>query len=48
MDVVYEKRLKALTMIRHYSIKREDGTTAATRLFDTESFQIYFHGYWMK
>ena len=31
-----EKRLKALTAIHNYGIKREDGTTAATRLFDTE------------
>jgi hypothetical protein len=31
-----EKRLKALTVIHNYGIKREDGTTAAMRLFDTE------------
>jgi hypothetical protein len=31
-----EKRLKALTVIHNYSIRREDGTTAAMRLFDTE------------
>lgn len=31
-----EKRLKALTVIHNYGIKREDGTTAATRLFDIE------------
>jgi len=30
-----EKRLKALTVIHNYGIKREDGTTAAMRLFDT-------------
>ncbi|MCK5831793.1 MAG: hypothetical protein KAH20_15980 [Methylococcales bacterium] len=30
------KRLKALTVIHNYGIKREDGTTAATRLFDIE------------
>ena len=31
-----QKRLKALTVIHNYGIKREDGTTAAMRLFDTE------------
>lgn len=31
-----EKRLKALTVIHNYDIKREDGTTAATRLLNTE------------
>jgi hypothetical protein len=31
-----EKRLKALTVIHNYSIRREDGTTAAMRLFNTE------------
>lgn len=31
-----EKRLKALTVIHNYDIKREDGTTAATRLFDIQ------------
>ena len=31
-----EKRLKALTVIHNYGIRREDGTTAAMRLFDTE------------
>ena len=31
-----EDRLKALTVIHNYDIKREDGTTAAMRLFDTE------------
>ena len=31
-----EKCLKALTAIHNYGIKREEGTTAATRLFDTE------------
>ena len=31
-----EKRLKALTVIHNYGIKREEGTTAAMRLFDTE------------
>lgn len=31
-----EKRLKALTVIHNYDIKREDGITAAMRLFDTE------------
>ena len=31
-----EKRLRALTVIHNYGIKREDGTTAAMRLFDTE------------
>lgn len=30
------KRLKALTVIHNYDIKREDGTTAAMRLFNTE------------
>ena len=30
-----QKRLKALTVIHNYGIKRADGTTAATRLFDT-------------
>jgi len=31
-----EKRLRALTVIHNYWIKRSDGTTAAMRLFDTE------------
>lgn len=31
-----ERRLNALTVIHNYGIKREDGTTAAMRLFDTE------------
>lgn len=31
-----EKRLKSLTVIHNYGIKRADGTTAATRLFDRE------------
>ncbi|MDQ6956903.1 MAG: DUF6399 domain-containing protein [Mariprofundaceae bacterium] len=31
-----EKRLKALTVIHNYDIKRVDGTTATMRLFDTE------------
>ena len=31
-----ENRLRALTVIHNYGIKREDGTTAAMRLFDTE------------
>ena len=31
-----EKRLKALTVIHNYGIRREDGTTAAMRLFNTE------------
>ena len=31
-----EKRLKALTVIHNYDITREDGTTAAMRLFNTE------------
>lgn len=31
-----EKRLMALTVIHNYGIKREDGTTAAMRLFDAE------------
>jgi len=31
-----EKRLKALTMIHNYGIKRENGTTTATLLFDIE------------
>jgi len=31
-----EKRLKALTVIHNYGIKREDGSTAAMRLFDAE------------
>ena len=31
-----EKRLKALTVIHNYGIKREDGTTAAMRLFDAD------------
>lgn len=30
-----QKRLKALTVIHNYGIRRADGTTAATRLFDT-------------
>ena len=30
------KRLKVLTVIHNYGIKRADGTTAATRLFDSE------------
>lgn len=30
------KRLRALTVIHNYGIKREDGTTAAMRLFDAE------------
>ena len=29
-----EKRLRALTVIHNYGLKRADGTTAATRLFD--------------
>jgi len=31
-----KKRLQALTVIHNYGIKRDDGTTAARRLFDTE------------
>lgn len=31
-----EKRLKSLTVIHNYGLKRADGTTAATRLFDME------------
>ncbi|MCP5101154.1 MAG: hypothetical protein GY943_36875 [Chloroflexi bacterium] len=31
-----EKRLKSLTVIHNYGLKRADGTTAATRLFDSE------------
>jgi hypothetical protein len=31
-----EKRLKALTVIHNYGVKRKEGTTAAMRLFDTE------------
>lgn len=31
-----QKRLKALTVIHNYGIKRVDGTTAAMRLFDTD------------
>jgi len=31
-----KKRLKALTVIHNYGLRREDGTTAAMRLFDTE------------
>lgn len=31
-----EKRLRALTVIHNYAIRRADGTTAAMRLFDTE------------
>ena len=31
-----QKRLKALTVIHNYGIKREDGTTAAMRLFNAE------------
>lgn len=31
-----ENRLKALTVIHNYGIKRHDGTTAAMRLFNTE------------
>lgn len=31
-----KKRLKALTVIHNYGIKRENGTTAAMRLFDTD------------
>jgi hypothetical protein len=30
------KRLKALTVIHNYDIKRDDGSTAAMRLFDAE------------
>jgi hypothetical protein len=30
------KRLRALTVIHNYGIKRLDGTTAAMRLFDRE------------
>ena len=36
-----EKRLKALTVIHNYGIRREDGTTAAMRLFDTEFPDIF-------
>jgi len=31
-----EKRLKSLTVIHNYDLKRADGTTAATRLFEME------------
>jgi Family of unknown function (DUF6399) len=31
-----EKRLRALTVIHNYGLKRADGTTAATRLFDRD------------
>ncbi len=31
-----EKRLRALTVIHNYGIRREDGTTAAQRLFGCE------------
>jgi len=31
-----EQRLKALTVIHNYGLKREDGTTAAMRFFETE------------
>jgi hypothetical protein len=31
-----ERRLKALTVIHNYGLKRDDGTTAAGRLFETE------------
>lgn len=31
-----ERRLKALTVIHNYGLKREDGTTAAMRFFETE------------
>lgn len=31
-----EKRLKALTVIHNYDIRREDGSTAAMRLFNTQ------------
>ena len=30
------KRLKALTVIHNYDVKREDGNTAAMRLFNTD------------
>jgi hypothetical protein len=30
-----ERRLKALTVIHHYGLRRHDGTTAAARLFGT-------------
>lgn len=36
-----KKRLKALTVIHNYGIKREDGTTAATRLFDIEFPDVF-------
>jgi len=38
------KRLKALTVIHNYDIKREDGTTAAMRLFNTEFPDLFL---WM-
>jgi hypothetical protein len=31
-----EQRLRALTVIHNYGLKREDGTTAAMRLFETD------------
>ena len=38
------KRLKALTVIHNYDIKREDGTTAAMRLFNAEFPDLFL---WM-
>ncbi len=38
------KRLKALTVIHNYDIKREDGTTAAMRLFNTEFPDLFLWG----
>ncbi len=31
-----EQRLRALTVIHNYGLKREDDTAAATRLFETD------------
>jgi hypothetical protein len=36
-----KKRLKALTAIHNYGIRRTNGTTAAMRLFDTDFPDIF-------
>ncbi len=36
-----EKRLRALTVVHNYFIKREDGTTAAMRLFGVEHPDLF-------
>jgi hypothetical protein len=35
------QRLRALTVIHNYGLKREDGTTAAKRLFGTEHTELF-------